>query len=377
MARTVFFHVGLPKTGTTYLQTLLWNNEEELRRQGVLLPGESVREHLWASGVVREDPKIDRRGPLAAGAWDRLVEDVNAWPGTAIISHEFFAAAGAEQAVRAMERLQGAEVHVVVTARDTLSLVTARWQEFVKNGSTVGIDDYPVREDTSPEQEWDWGTLDLADVLDRWGASLPPERVHILTLPKPGTPRDELWIRFARLVGIDHTACDASGSVQNESLGVVEVELLRRVNAELVDFTAAIDRGNWIRGYLAQGKLVPRHGEKFWPSPARVEELRARGDRVVDFVVAQGYDVIGDVEDLRTPKEIPERRHPDSVTDTEIAAAASATIAAMMTDVRRLSRERRAAREELAETRSALELRSPTGLTRKLARRVHRMWSRS
>jgi hypothetical protein len=241
----------------------------------------------------------------------------------------------------------------------------------------VGIDDYPVREDTSPEQEWDWGTLDLADVLDRWGASLPPERVHILTLPKPGTPRDELWIRFARLVGIDHTACDASGSVQNESLGVVEVELLRRVNAELVDFTAAIDRGNWIRGYLAQGKLVPRHGEKFWPSPARVEELRARGDRAVDFVIAQGYDVIGDVEDLRTPKEIPERRHPDSVTDTEIAAAASATIAAMMTDVRRLSRERRAAREELAETRSALELRSPTGLTRKLARRVHRMWSRS
>ena len=165
--------------------------------------------------------------------------------------------------------------------------------------------------------------------------------------------------------------------MQNESLGVVEVELLRRVNAELVDFTAAIDRGNWIRGYLAQGKLVPRRGEKFWPSPARVEELRARGDRAVDFVIAQGYDVIGDVEDLRTPKEIPERRHPDSVTDTEIAAAASATIAAMMTDVRRLTRERRAAREELAETRSALELRSPTGLTRKLARRVRRMWSRS
>ncbi|HEX3222366.1 MAG TPA: hypothetical protein VHR35_07330 [Nocardioides sp.] len=377
MASTVFFHVGLPKTGTTYLQTLMWNNEAELRRQGVLLPGESVREHLWASGAVREDPRLDRRGPQAPGAWDRLVADINAWPGAAIVSHEFFAAASADQAVRAMQRLQGAEVHVVVTARDTLSLVTARWQEFVKNGSTVGIDDYPVREDTSPEQEWDWGTLDLADVLRRWGASLPRERVHVLTLPRPGTPRDELWIRFARLVGVDHTTCDVSGSVQNESLGVVEVELLRRVNAELVDFTSAIDRGNWIRGYLAQGKLVPRRGEKFWPSPARIEELRERGDRAVDFVVSQGYDVIGDVEDLRTPKQVPERRHPDSVTDTEIAAAGAATIAAMMTDVRRLTRERRAAREAAAEARSALELRSPAGLTRKLSRRVRRMWSRS
>ena len=122
---------------------------------------------------------------------------------------------------------------------------------------------------------------------------------------------------------------------------------------------------------------MPRRGEKFWPSPARVEELRARGDRSVDLVIAQGYDVIGDVEDLRTPKEVPERRHPDTVTDSEIAAAATSTIAAMMTDVRRLNRERRAAREELAQTRSALELRSPTGLTRKVARRVRRMWPRS
>ena len=373
MARTVFFHVGLPKTGTTYLQTLLWNNEAELARQGVLLPGASVREHLWASGVVREDPKIDRRGPAAAGAWDRLVEDINAWPDTAILSHEFFAAASAEQAVRAMQRLEGAEVHVVVTARDAVSLVTARWQEFVKNGSTVAIDDYPVREETAPEQEWDWGTLDLGDVLARWGASLPPERVHVLTLPRPGTPRDELWVRFARLVGIDHTACDTSGTVQNESLGVVEVELLRRVNADLEDFTAAIDRGNWIRGYLAQGKLVPRRGEKFWPSAERVEALRARGGRSVDFVVEQGYDVIGDVEDLRTPCDLEQRRHPDDVTDFELVTAASATIAAMLSDVRQLTRERRGAREALRRA----ERRTPEGMRRRVTNRLRRMWSRS
>ena len=373
MARTVFFHVGLPKTGTTYLQTLLWNNAEELRRQGVLMPGSSVREHLWASGAVREDPRLDRRGPEAAGAWERIAEEIVAWPGTAVVSHEFFAAASADQAARAMQRLGDAEVHVVVTARDTVSLVTARWQEFVKNGSTVPIDEYPTREETSPEYEWDWGTLDLADVLARWGASLPPERVHVLTLPRPGTPRDELWLRFARLVGIDPAPCDPSGSVQNESLGVVEVELLRRVNGDLVDFTSALDRGNWIRGYLAQGKLVPRGGEKFWPSADRVKVLRARGDRAVDFVLAQGYDVIGDAEDLRTPLALAERRHPEDVTEAELVAAASATIAAMMTDVRQLTRERRGAREA---ARSA-EARTPRGRSRAALRRVRRMWSRS
>lgn len=383
MAHTVFFHVGLPKTGTTYLQTLLWNNRDELRRQGVLLPGPSVREHLRASLVVREDPKIARRGPAGPGAWDRLVEDILAWPGTAIVTHEFFSGASAEQAAGAMQRMGNAEVHVVVTARDTVSLVTARWQEFVKNGATVPIDGYPAREETHPANEWDWGTLDLADVLARWGATLPPERVHVVTLPRPGTLPDELWLRFARLVGIDPARCDPSQTVQNESLGVVEVELLRRVNADLDGFNSAIDRGNWIRGYLAQGKLVARQGEKFWPSPSRVEELRARGDRVVDFVASQGYDVIGDLADLRTPPELPQRRHPDSVTDTEIAAAASATIAAMMTDVRQLTRERRAAREDAARTRAALEAlealqaRAQNRLHRRVIRRVRRMWPRS
>ena len=86
MARTVYFHVGLPKTGTTYLQTLLWNNAEELRGQGVLMPGRSVREHLWASGAVREDPKLDRRGPEAAGAWDRPASERSnsRWPSWSI-----------------------------------------------------------------------------------------------------------------------------------------------------------------------------------------------------------------------------------------------------------------------------------------------------
>jgi hypothetical protein len=375
MARTVFFHVGLPKTGTTYLQTILWNNREELLRQGILLPGFGPRQHLWASGVVREEPDLTKRHPDAPQAWDVLAAEANAHPGTAVVSHEFFAAASAEQAARAVAALGDAEVHVVLTARDTLSLVTARWQEFVKNGSTVPIDGYPVSEDTDPRDAWDWGSLDVADVLRRWSTAVPPERVHVLTLPKPTEPRETLWLRFAALLGIDAERCDATGSEANESLGVVEVELLRRVNADLTGFTKPLDRGVWIRGYLAQGKLVPRRGEKFWPAPERVAELRARGDRAVDEIAARGYDVIGDLEDLRTPVAVPERRHPSSVTDAELVDAASATIAAMLTDVRQLTQERDRARRR---RRSGLDkLDQPRALVKKAARRARRLWRRS
>ena len=371
MARRVFFHVGLPKTGTTYLQTIMWDNRDALKQQGVLLPGRSSRQHLWASGVVRGDPKLERRSPEATRAWDELVAEINAWPETAVVSHEFFSSTSAEQAVRAVSVLDGAEVHVVVTARETLGLVAARWQEFVKNGSQVPIDDYPVREETSPTDDWDWGSLDLADVLDRWGAAVPHERVHLLTLPKRDEPPETLWVRFATLLGLDPGCCTLKGSHQNESLGVVEVELLRRINADLEGFTSAQDRGNWIRGYLAQGKLVPRRGERFWPSDKRVVELQERGNRIFAAVAAGGYDVIGDPADLRPPAVVPERRHPDSVTDAELLAAATSVIAEMMTDVRRLTQRNRALAHELEQAKAP-----PHGLRERLGR-LRSVWSRS
>jgi len=379
VARTVFFHVGLPKTGTTYLQTMMWHNRAELARQGVLLPGESSRQHLWASGVVREDPHLSRRSPAAERAWDVLVEEINAWDGTAVVSHEFFAAASAEQAARAVGALGDAEVHVVVTARELLSLVTARWQEFVKNGSTVPIDDYPVSDDSGPTDDWGWSTLDLSDVLARWGAFLPHERVHVLTLPRPDEPRETLWLRFTDLVGIDPASCESTGDGLNESLGVVQVELLRRVNAELRGFTAPVDRGNWIRGYLAQEKLVPRGGERFWPSDDRIAELCERGNRIADAIAAAEYHVIGAVQDLRPPEHVPPRRHPDSVTDAEALDAAAALVADMLTDVRALTRRARVQHQRIERLQDPPA--PPPIVSRRWARlvlgRVRALWPRS
>src|SRR5690349_164412 len=105
MARRVLLHVGLPKTGTTYLQSIFWANKDVLRTQGVLLPGFGQRQHLWASCVVREEERLERRHPDAHRAWAELTAEARAWPGTALISHEFFAGASADQVARALEDL--------------------------------------------------------------------------------------------------------------------------------------------------------------------------------------------------------------------------------------------------------------------------------
>ena len=332
-----FLHIGLPKTATTYLQTILWGQREAVAAQGLVLPGRERRDHLWVSRVVREDPSRRRRPDREHEALARVLADVRAAEGDVLVSHEFFAAASPAQASAFVAALAegGREVHVLVTAREPLGLFTASWQESLKNRSTTPMADYGRSESSDPQAIWDWRTLDLGLVVERWVEAVPAERLHVLPLDRTAD-REEIWRRFASVVGLDPSAVDVSGSFPNESMGVVEAELLRRVNAHLGDFGSAFDRGVWIRTFLADERLVTRGGERFWPYPDQVEDCRRRGERAVALLAERSVDVVGDPRWLLVPEEVEQRRTPDSVTDAEVADAAAEVIAGLLGDVRAL-----------------------------------------
>lgn len=348
MADEVFIHLGLPKTGTTYLQTILWGARDRLRAEGLLLPGEERRDHLWASREVRGDTHLDRLPARAATAWTRLRQEIAAWPGRALISHEFFASASAEQASRMVAALAPARVHLVATAREPLGLFTASWQESLKNRGTAPIGRYSRQVSDDPMEVWNWRALDLRLVLERWAPTVPAERVHVLPLDTSAA-RDDIWHRFGGLLGLDTASYDLSASFPNESMGVVEAETMRWVNRQLDSadlphpFRRAFDRGVYLRSFLADERLVPRRGERFWPPADRVAECRERGVAAVAHVREHGYDVIGDPERLLVPDELPDRRTPDSVTDAEVAEVATWLVARMLADVKELREERAAA----------------------------------
>lgn len=344
MARRVYLHIGLPKTGTSYVQTILWGNREALERVGVLLPGEERRDHLWASCVVREDAKVRRRNSRAPGSWDRVVGDVAGWSQDAVVSHEFFAAASASQAAAAVGRLAPAEVHLVVTARDTLDLFTSSWQESVKNKGTTPMGQYCTSVSDDPLEVWNWRALDLGLVLERWSRTVPAERLHVLPLARSGSAPDDLWGRFAALVGVPPGSVDVSQGFANPSLGLAETETLRRINATLDGFDRPFDRGVWIRSFLADERLVPHGRERFWPSSDQVADCRRRGERAVALIRERGFDVRGSLDDLLTPEALPARRQPDSVSDTEVAEVAIDLVGTLLGDIRTLTKELRESR---------------------------------
>jgi hypothetical protein len=333
-----------------------------MRAQGVLLPGRERRDHLWSTRIIREDPNLATYEERVRESWGVLKAEIAAWDGTALISHEFFAGAAPEQAARMVAELAPAEVHLVVTAREPVGLYSGGWQESLKNRDARTMTEFAEAEvSESPMSVWNWRTLDVRLVLERWAPTVPAARVHVLPLPRPGAPRSLLWQRFAGLVGLDADSFDLSATFPNESMGVAEAETLRRINDHLKDedFERPFDRGVYIRTFLADERLATRGGEKYWPTEDVVDECRRRAVDAVAHIEAGGYDVIGDLRDLLVPETLEPRRRVDSVTEAEVADVATALAGRMLHDVRRLRTERNELRRQLedAETRPVPGLR--------------------
>lgn len=339
MVDRTFVHIGLPKTGTSYVQTIVWSNREELRRRGVVVPGVERRDHLWASRTVRQDAAQERASEHHRGAWERVRTELASSEGVGLISHEFFAAASRKQAQAMVADLAPAPVHLIVTAREPLGLFAASWQESLKNGSTTTMDDYARHESRSSTAIWNWRSLDLRLVLQRWSTAVVPEHIHVVVLD-PQAPREDVWHRFADVVGFETHGLDISGSFPNTSMGVAEAETLRRLNSRLDSFRSALDRGVFIRSFLADERLVPRGGERFWPAADQIEDCRRRGILATDYLESAPFDVIGQLEHLRVPQVIDERRTPASVTDDEVAQVALDLAATLLGDVRTLRKQR-------------------------------------
>jgi len=141
VTRTLYLHVGSPKSGTTYLQRILDGNRARLAERGVLVVGKQHVDRVQAALQVREDPRWEKLPADRQDMWGRLVSQVRGWQGdTAVLSYELFSAASAEQARRALAAFDGIDVHVVITARDLARAMPSAWQERLKFGATKPLE---------------------------------------------------------------------------------------------------------------------------------------------------------------------------------------------------------------------------------------------
>jgi hypothetical protein len=292
----------------------MYANRDRLRDAGILLPGANwgrqVRGVQDVMRLGRTDRFIRRQ---SRGVWQELLAEIHSAPDlTSVISVEFLSFAGRHGVRRVMDSLADFDVRVVLTVRDTAAALPSHWQTLVHNGAKFSWPRYlgEIPEPKSkahlhvPRMANDpvaqfHRTLNVPRMLTQWQGTVPPGLLHVVTVPARGGRPDELWRRFADVVGVDPGAATEPPGETNPSLGYASTELVRQVNKRIGRLPQS--EYNWtVKEIIALDVLVTRaklEGRAELSRPAY--DLALSWNRLIRKTIrGTGAVVTGELEDL-------------------------------------------------------------------------------
>ena len=339
----LFIHIGLQKTGTSYLQSIFWQSVDSLREQGLdMVPGSKrATFHLMLDVRARYNPDFDppEVARALAGLPALLAESTGS---RALITEESLAASTHDQIERLLAACAGREVHVIITLRDLARQIPSAWQQSLQGGSAEKFGKYLKRlTDSEGAGSRPWRNKDIPEILARWAAHVPADRIHVVTVPPSGNDPELLLRRYCDVLGVDAGALDRQVARSNESLRHVNAEVLRRVNDKLArDFRRRDVYGDIGKRFFAV-RILGRDGGRRIQVPRSLEEwCRAVSASHIEFIKSSGFDVVGDLSDLE-PADSSFSDEPTKAKESEVADAATEAIALMLSGQMQKLRQRR------------------------------------
>lgn len=301
--RTFWFHVGMAKSGTTYLQDALFASRAALRRQGVaLVPHQRSDHHDLAVNMAGKVRDFDAQSIRDARATFAAAVSKADAP-VSLYSHELMAPARLEAVRELVAMVPDHDVRMVLTVRDPAMTLSSLWQQNIQQ-----------RQDKTLEQILDGArrrggaqgafffdrSVDVKAVLERWGQVIGPERTHVVVVPPSGGSGD-LLTRFCGAIGVDPATMTAPESRANPALGAVQAELLRRVNVALGDRLPHPRAGyrqvgkTWLAGQVLQRQ----RGERLRLPAGSREWVEQLSQEWIDHIRETGVVVHGDLDEIR------------------------------------------------------------------------------
>jgi hypothetical protein len=348
----VFLHVGLPKTGTTTIQSALTERVDVLTAAGVLYPGGRRLQRLAAFDLLGQ--RVPGDDAIVAGAFNRLVAEVAPYGGPRVlVSEEELGLCRPRHVRRFVRALDGHRVHVVIGVRDLGRTLVSAWQQSVVMGATTTWTEFvsSIRDPSSSPTRTAAGFAarhDVLRVLDAWGTQVPHERIRLVTVPPRGSPGDILLDRFARATDLPPRVLADGQPVRNVSLGAAEVEVIRRMNEQLAGRLAARHLRHVIQAGIRPELSVPCSRSLRLPAED-AGWVRERGEQVIEELRRRGHLVYGDLVDLQPIEPDAPGRRLDDVSQAELLEATESALAALAIAHGNLSRrhQRRAKHQPL------------------------------
>jgi hypothetical protein len=235
---------------------------------------------------------------------------------------------------------------VIYTSRDLARQVPAVWQERVKNQKSLTYRSFvqSVIESKGRTARAFWNVQDPSAVLARWSVELGPGRMHLVTAPPSGQPYRILWDRYAGVLGLDGAEFDVDVARSNESLSMIQTEVLRRFNERYAEGLSWVE---YRRLMFRQVDVLRAIGDGRRISLTSDEHafFARRAAEISKVIAEQGYDVVGDLADLTPSPPSPTAEAGEDPTELTDAELLDAVLAVMRELLDRQAAAKEAARE--------------------------------
>ncbi|WP_434637400.1 hypothetical protein MLC35_01055 [Sulfurimonas sp. NW7] len=224
--RKVILHIGPHKTGSTYLQKMLYENRDKITAQGVgyadICKDGLIAHHQLAEKLINKD--FDSANNILQKIFIKSTEDIT------IISSENFDMLSIE----AIEFLANTlcmndtvEVKVIFFKRKFDDLIISNWQESIKHGNTQSCYHYLLNHISAPYSS---SVLNITGVLEKYSKYFGKENLIIIDYNQAKEERKDIIDIFFQSINKPEIKNIGTKAHINNSLNYTLVEVIRGLN---------------------------------------------------------------------------------------------------------------------------------------------------
>lgn len=306
-------HIGAPKTGSTALQHAASTLRPELAEAGVLYPGRTLHHQKGTSHLIGRQAKAWPGGHAKAEWWDALEAEIRASSARKLVSFEVICEADIDKVRVVQERMPG-PVHVVMVLRNFGDLLPSMWQQKVKAGLQVTLDEWLVEALADESAVHILGSdafhrSDGRSLPHRWAEVFGAENVTVVVLDRARP--EQLFGSFEGMLGLPEgllAQAPSTGHSANRGMSALEAAVALEVNRRTAErgvkrreHRTSIWKGPYDR-MLAErmpGRTEGRLGLPAWA----VEPCRRAGAILASEIDRSGVRVVGDLGALSAAVE--------------------------------------------------------------------------
>ncbi len=315
---SIILHIGMPKTGSTFLQDWLRLNRGVLARSGLAALNNSLA-HRVGIEAITDAATLERRDVREirqARSWEHAITRLRAEPGRCVVSSEYMAISD-PKFLAAKLSSHGLKVSAIVAyLRRQDRLCASGYAQEVKS---LGLSTIPSDVSYTPVLDWN---LQYAS----WAEAFPSAEMTFLNYERHCAD-DTLAASFKTALGVGHVRTSEPRSRANISLSAEMTEVARLLNdrgsAFSLESLLVLQRRYPGAPFCFSQQLISHFEAVFRPSnemfaqrfPHEFSEFAAPGWK------PSGVDMTGRVSAERLAELMPHIRRADSLVNSVVAAA--------------------------------------------------------